>query len=200
LTPASDGAVIRASRVASAIHLVRGQKVILDEDLAALYGVETKRLNEQVRRNGRRFPHDFAFRLTTNEFDNLKSQIATSSSWGGRRKAPLAFTEHGVVAAAFVLNSRAAVSVSVQVVRAFIAFREQIAAQSDVIRRLGTLERRTDAQDTALRNLADAFRKTVEPAARPRKRIGFVSPDERARDRDSARRSLDRRRATRARR
>jgi len=100
------------------IRVLREQKILLDSDLASLYGVETRRLNEQVRRNRDRFPTDFIFELTRDEFDNLKSQFATSS-WGGRRKLPLAFTEHGAIMAATVLSSPRAVEVSVYVVRAF---------------------------------------------------------------------------------
>jgi len=104
------------------IHTIRGRRVIVDTDLANLYGVTTRRLNEQVRRNKGRFPQDFAFLLTPMEVTNLKSQIATpSSSWGGRRKLPHVFTGHGVLMAANVLNSSVAVQVSVHVVRAFIA-------------------------------------------------------------------------------
>ena len=101
------------------IVLLRGQKVLLDSDLAALYGVETRRLNEQVRRNVARFPADFIFEVNADEFANLKSHFATSS-WGGRRKLPLAFTEHGAIMAATVLSSPRAVEVSVYVVRAFV--------------------------------------------------------------------------------
>jgi len=98
--------LIPEKHILNIIIIIRGQKVILDSDLAALYGVETKRLNEQVRRNIHKFPEDFMFQLTKEEFENLKSQIATSSSgWGGRRKPPLVFTEHGALQAANVLNS-----------------------------------------------------------------------------------------------
>ena len=115
------------AQIAGAIHVVRGQRVMLDADLAALHGVSTKRLNEQVRRNRARFPGDFAFRLTDDEANALRSQNATSNSGrGGRRYAPIPFTEHGAVMLASVLNSPLAVHVSIQVVRAFvrrIAFR-----------------------------------------------------------------------------
>src|SRR5713101_1599893 len=110
---------IPIERVEQAIFLIRGEKVILDADLAALYGVTTTRLNEQIKRNKDRFPEDFAFRLTDEEFADLMSQFATSSSkHGGRRKLPLVFTEHGAIMAANVLNSKRAVAASVQVVRA----------------------------------------------------------------------------------
>src|SRR5436190_17003436 len=118
----------KIANVEGAIHLVRGQRVMLDSDLAAIYGVTTKRLNEQLRRNRARFPSDFAFQLTREEFTNLKSQIATSSSHGGKRKLPWAFTEHGAIMLASVLNSPVAIDASVRVVRAFVRLREIISA------------------------------------------------------------------------
>jgi hypothetical protein len=121
------------------ILLLRGQKVLLDADLAALYGVETRRLNEQVRRNLDRFPSDFIFEITNEELSNLKSHFATSS-WGGRRKLPLAFTEHGAIMAATVLKSRRAIDVSVYVVRAFIQLRELVASNKELaLRELTTV-------------------------------------------------------------
>ncbi len=127
----SDQQVVLVERVQRTILILRGHRVILDSDLAALYGVETKRLNEQVRRNAARFPEDFAFQLTLEELDHLKSQIATSSGqWGGRRKLPYASTEHGALMAASVLNSPKAVDMSILVVRAFVRLR-RILAGSD---------------------------------------------------------------------
>jgi hypothetical protein len=120
-----QSAIVLIERAESKILLIRDQKVILDSDLALLYGVTTSRLNEQVRRNIERFPDDFMFLLTKEEFDNLKSQFATSSSgWGGRRKLPYAFTEHGAIIAASVLNSERAVQASIFVVRAFVKMRQ----------------------------------------------------------------------------
>src|SRR5882672_1574441 len=115
--------------IASRIATLRGERVLLDADLAALYGVETRRLNEQVRRNRRRFPADFLFRLTREELENLMSQFATSR-WGGRRKLPYAFTEHGAIQAATILSTRRAVDVSVYIVRAFVQLRGVLTAQS----------------------------------------------------------------------
>src|SRR5688572_1360895 len=115
--------------VASRILVVRGQRVMLDMDLAALYGVTVRRLNEQVRRNRERFPEGFMHELTNQEVANLKSQSATSS-WGGKRKAPLAFTEHGAIMAATVLNSPRAVQMTLYVVRAFVKVRESLAAHT----------------------------------------------------------------------
>ena len=118
---AKGGSVIPIERIAAQIYVIRGEQVMLDSDLAELYGVPTKRLNEQVSRNLDRFPEDFMFQLTRDEFANLKSQIATSS-WGGRRTAPRAFTEHGVAMLSAVLRSRQAVQVSLAVVRTFCGF------------------------------------------------------------------------------
>ena len=118
----SGARLLPLEAITQRILVLREQKVLIDSDLAALYGVETRRLNEQVRRNKARFPQDFIFELTAKEFTNLKSQFATSS-WGGRRKLPLAFTEHGAIMAANVLNTPRAVEVSVYVVRAFVKLR-----------------------------------------------------------------------------
>lgn len=172
------------------IVLLRGQKVLLDADLAALYGVETRRLNEQVRRNRERFPADFIFELNAEEFGNLKSHFATSS-WGGRRKLPLAFTEHGAIMAATVLSSPRSVEMSVYVVRAFVKLREVLASHHDLARKLEELEQTTEAlalrHDTLahntraqLKQVFEAIRELMEPPADSVKKrpIGFVTPDE----------------------
>src|SRR5690242_9464732 len=115
--------LVPIGHVAQSIFILRGQRVLLDSDLAMLYGVDTRRLNEQVRRNRDRFPSDFIFELNAKEFTHLKSHSATSS-WGGRRKLPLAFTEHGAIMAATVLNSPRAVEMTIYVVRAFVQLRD----------------------------------------------------------------------------
>src|SRR3990172_8723040 len=144
-------ALVPVDRIANAIHLIRGQRVMLDADLAVLYGVTTGRLNEQVRRNRARFPADFMFQLTPAEHRNLRSQFAISSSTpGGRRHPPLAFTEHGAIMAASVLNSDRAVAVSIEVVRMFIRLREAILTHADLARRLDALEARYDASFKAV--------------------------------------------------
>lgn len=171
------------------IHVIRGQKVMLDSDLASLYGVETRRLNEQVRRNPRRFPADFAFSLTPQEVTRLMSQFATSNaSRGGRRKATLAFTEHGALMAATVLNSGRAVEISLYVVRAFVLLRQAARQDVDLARKLDELERKTEAlslqQETfsaeTRAQLAEVFRAIRElmtpPAPAERRSIGFISP------------------------
>src|SRR6266542_5262256 len=173
----------KIDNVASAIHLIRGQRVMLDSDLAAIYQVTTRRLNEQFRRNRKRFPEDFAFQLTAEEFRNLKSQIATSSlrsqivtssSHGGKRKLPWVFTEHGALMLASVLNSAIAVQASVRVVRAFVKLREMVAANAQLAAELEELERRLDSHDEAIVDLFAALKRLVEPLAPPKRReIGF---------------------------
>lgn len=127
------------NKVESLIRVIRGQQVMLDRDLAELYGVETKRLNEQVKRNLERFPEDFMFQLTSNEFDNLKSQFATSS-WGGVRKLPYAFTEQGVTMLSGVLKSPTAVKVNIRIMRAFVSMRHFMANNAAIFQRLETIE------------------------------------------------------------
>ena len=132
--------IVPVEHVQSKILLIRGQKVILDADLAGLYGVATSRLNEQVKRNIRRFPPDFAFRLTRDELAHLKSHSAISSpTWGGRRKLPYAFTEHGAIMAAGVLNSERAVQASIFVVRAFVRLKQMLAPLSYLVSRRWSL-------------------------------------------------------------
>ncbi len=157
------------------IMVIRGEKVILDSDLAALYGVETRRLNEQVRRNADKFPEDFMFQLSNEEFNNLKSQIATSS-WGGRRKLPLVFTEHGALQAANVLNSDQANKMSVFIVRAFIRLREMALTNEKLSRKIDDLERRVSDHDEILIDLIREIRKLVDvPDMKRKKRpIGFI--------------------------
>lgn len=160
------------AHIASVIHVVRGQRVMLDTDLAALYGVSTKRLNEQVRRNRARFPDDFAFRLTGDEARALRSQVATSNPGrGGRRYAPIAFTEHGAVMLASVLNSPLAVHVSIQVVRAFVQLRGLLTTHAELARRLDELERRYDHRFQVVFAAIRRLMQGDEPPERPR--IGF---------------------------
>lgn len=132
--------------VMSKIYMIRDQKVMLDEDLAELYGVETRRLNEQVRRNLDRFPKDFMFALSEQEFADLKSQNATSS-WGGRRKLPNAFTEHGVLMLSSVLNSKQAIQVNIQIMRIYTRIREMLMAHKDVFIRVEQAENQLLKQD-----------------------------------------------------
>ncbi len=132
--------------VMNKIFLLRGQKVMIDEDLAELYGVPTKRLNEQVKRNIDRFPEDFMFQLTNDEFINLKSQFATSS-WGGRRTLPYAFTEHGVLMLSSVLNSDRAIKVNIQIMRIYVRIREMITLNAGIMKRLEEMEGKLSKND-----------------------------------------------------
>jgi ORF6N domain-containing protein len=173
----------RIANLESAIHLIRGQRVMLDSDLAMIYGVTTKRLNEQLKRNRLRFRPDFAFQLTVQEFRNLKSRIATSSlrsqfgtssSHGGKRKLPLVFTEHGALMFASVLNSEIAVQASVRVVRAFVRLREMLAANAQLAAKLQELEPRLDSHDEGIANLFAALKQLLEPSEPTKRReIGF---------------------------
>lgn len=172
--------IISENRIFNIIMIIRGKKVILDSDLAKLYGVETRRLNEQVRRNINKFPSDFMFQLTNDEFKNLKSQIATSSSgWGGRRKPPLVFTEHGALQAANVLNSAQANKMSVFIVRAFIRLREMALANEKLSRKVEQLENRVSDHDEILVELIQEIRKLIEiPDSKGKKgSIGFIHAD-----------------------
>jgi len=172
-------AVVPLERVVSRIYLIRGQKVMLDADLAELYGVSTRRLNEQVKRNTDRFPADFAFQLTNQELVILMSQNATSSlnahSHGGRRKRPLVFTEHGAIMAASVLNSSRAVEVSIFVVRAFVKLREILASNKMFAHKLNELERKLATHDRAIIELIEAIRQLMtQPEPKKNRPIGFA--------------------------
>jgi hypothetical protein len=164
----SEG-IIPPERIERSILLIRGHKVMLDSDLAELYGVSTKRLNQQVKRNSDRFPEDFMFQLSAEEFANLRSQFATAS-WGGRRTPPYAFTEHGAVMLASVLNSPVAVRASIEVVRAFVRLRQMLASHEDLARKLAVLEKKYDAQ---FKVVFDAIRQLMTPPTPQQRRIGF---------------------------
>jgi hypothetical protein len=186
----SRSALTAVESIADRIFVVRAHKVIVDADLATLYGVETRRLNEQVRRNLTRFPRDFMFQLTDAEFSALMSQFATSNTGrGGRRKRPLVFTEHGALMAATVLNSPRAVKVSLYVIRAFVRLRETLAAHKDLAAKLQVLEKKTEAlalrHDSfaantrlQLRQVFDAIRELLRTPGPTRRPIGFVSPSD----------------------
>jgi hypothetical protein len=159
------------------IYLIRNQKVMLDADLAELYRVTTKRLNEQVRRNRLRFPSDFMFRLTAAEAKNLRSQIATSS-WGGRRYLPLVFTEHGVAMLASVLSSARAVKMSVVIIRTFVKLREFLALHKDLAIRIERVENTQSRHASVIDILADEIHDLKRvPSPPAKRRIGFHSPE-----------------------
>ena len=167
--------------VEALIRLIRGQRVILDADLAKVYGVATARLNQQVRRNADRFPEDFAFQLTRDEFAFLMLQFATSKPGrGGRRKLPLAFTEHGAIMAANVLNSARAAQTSIFVVRAFVKMREVLAQNKELAAKLAELERsltaRLDNHEKAIVHILEEIKRLMEPvpASERTRQIGFL--------------------------
>jgi hypothetical protein len=166
----ANTSLVLQQRIERCILLVRGHKVMLDADLADLYGVTTKRLNEQVKRNLARFPPDFMFQLTAEEATTLRSQIATSNGRGGRRYAPYVFTEHGAIMAANVLNSERAVEVCIYVVRTFIALRQYAASHQVFARRLAEMEKKYDHQ---FKVVFDAIRQMMVPPKKPAK-IGFT--------------------------
>ena len=162
--------------VAQRILIVRGQRVLLDADLARFYGESTKRLNQQVRRNRERFPEDFMFELTAEEFADLRLQSATSSAGhGGRRYAPLAFTEHGAIMASMVLNSERATALSVYVVRAFVELRALLANNKELAAKVHALERKVSVHERSIGQLADAMSELLAaPAPPPKRPIGFI--------------------------
>jgi ORF6N domain-containing protein len=156
------------------ILAIRGKPVVLDSDLARLYGVQTRELNKAVKRNAARFPADFVFQLTSEEFASLMFQNGTSSSHGGRRKLPWAFTEHGAIMAASVLNSPRAVAMSVYVVRAFVRMREELIAGASLEKRLAEIERTLIGHDVALKDLYQKLKPLLlPPPDPPRPQIGF---------------------------
>jgi hypothetical protein len=168
--------------VESKIHFIRGRKVIVDADLAALYGVTTKRFNEQVKRNRERFPDDFMFQATASEAEVLRSQFATSKKGsGGRRYLPYVFTEHGALMAATVLNSSFAIHASIFVIRAFIKLREILATHKEFAEKLGLLEKKVGKHDQKIRAIIQTIQRMIEappPVEEPpRRRIGFHHSD-----------------------
>jgi len=157
-------------RVGNRIFAIRGYRVMLDADLADLYGVPTKRLNEAVRRNAARFPEDFMFQLTAEEAETLRSQFATSNGRGGRRYIPYAFTELGVAMLSSVLNSEQAIQVNIAIMRVFARLRELAASHKDVLRRLDEM---VGKYDRHFKVVFDAIRALMEPPKIPRRRIGY---------------------------
>lgn len=193
--PSSSSSLLPLELVTHRVKVLRGQRVIVDSELAALYGVETKRFNEAVKRNAEKFPADFMFQLTQEEFANLRSQIATSSldgagaGHGGRRYLPRVFTEHGALMAATVLSSPRAVEVSIYVVRAFVQLRDMANTHQGLAKRLDALEEKTEAlamsHDTfsrntrnQLRQVFDALRELTMPPDQPKRPIGFVTQED----------------------
>lgn len=164
-----ENSLVPVERIERVILVLRGHKVILDKDLAALYGVTTGNLNKAVARNIDRFPDDFMFQLSPDEMENLIFHSGTSS-WGGTRKPPRAFTEQGVAMLSSVLRSQRAVQVNIEIMRAFVRLRQMLQQNTDLARKLALLERKYDAQ---FRAVFDAIRELMKPPEKPRRRIGF---------------------------
>lgn len=151
--------MVEEQRILKRIYVVRGEKVLLDHDLATMYGVETKQLKRQVKRNMERFPKDFMFQLTLKEFTNLRSQIGTSSSdqtsagWGGTRYAPMAFTEQGVAMLSSVLNSKVAIEVNIRIIRVFTKLREYAMTHKEILLQLSKLEKEVKGNSSDIENI-----------------------------------------------
>jgi hypothetical protein len=179
--------IIPAARITQSIHFLRGQKVMLDSDLAALYGVTTAALNQAVRRNPARFPADFMFRLTEEEEEDLKCQIGISNKGtrlisqfviskrgrGGRRHQPYAFSEQGVAMLSSALNSARAVKVNIAIMRAFVKLRETLETNRELARKFAELEKRLGKHDDEIAAIIDAIRQLMAPPEKPRREIGF---------------------------
>ena len=173
MNSSSVAQLVPIERVEGLIHLARGEKVLLDADLAKLYGVTTGNLNKAVKRNPRRFPPDFMFQLNDDETRALLFQSGRSKHLGGRRHNPYAFTEQGVAMLSGVLRSERAVQVNVAIMRAFVSLRRMLAANNALARQLAKLERRLEGHDDAIRSLFDAIRELATPPAKPSREIGF---------------------------
>ena len=187
--------LIPIERIQNCIFLIRGEKAMIDSDLAVLYGVGTGTLNRAVKRNLERFPDDFVFQLTPQEVANLKCQIGISSSGhGGRRRSiPYAFTEQGVAMLSSVLRSKRAVQVNVAIMRAFVSLRRLLVTNETLARKFAELERRLEGHDEAIKSLFDAIRELMLPPAKPKREIGFhaIAKERRRIEKSGIRRGLN---------
>ena len=168
--------LIPIENITGLIYLIRGQRVILDRDIADLYGVETKRLKEQVKRNIERFPEDFMFELSTREYENLRSHFATSS-WGGTRYIPMAFTEHGILMISSVLKNDKAVQVNIQIMRAFMKMRQMIFDNAELRKQIDELRADTDGK---FRIVFETLDQLLFIENKPKKKIGFMAKEKQA--------------------
>ena len=168
-----DKSLVPTERIEGMILFVRGERVMLDADLARLYGVRTKNLVKAVGRNKERFPKDFAFRLDNKEVRNLRFQIGTSSSWGGRRYLPYVFTEEGVAMLSSVLRSKRAAQVNITIMRAFVKLRRIVENNKELARKIDELDKRVGDHDRAITVLIEEIRKLTTPPEKSRRRIGF---------------------------
>jgi hypothetical protein len=178
-----QNAIVPIEHIERQIFMIHGQRVLLDKDLASLYGVQTRDLNKAVRRNIDRFPQDFSFQLSKEEFENLMFQIGTSNDpkrhgapstrWGGTRKLPRAFTEQGVAMLSSVLRSKRAVMVNIGIMRAFVRLREFLSTHKDLALKLEELERKYETHDTQIKAVFEAIRQLMAPPEKPKHKFGF---------------------------
>ncbi len=171
--------LVAEQKILNRIYVIRNQKIMLDKDLAEMYRVETKRLNEQVKRNINRFPKDFMFTLSQKEYENLKSQNATSS-WGGRRKLPNAFTEQGVAMLSSILNSDVAIEVNIRIIRVFTKLREYALTHKEILLQLAKLEKEVKGNSKDIENIFMVLKELIEKQSKPvqpRNKIGFKNYD-----------------------
>ncbi|MBU4257858.1 MAG: ORF6N domain-containing protein [Proteobacteria bacterium] len=191
----SENEVVPVDQIENIILVIRGQKVILDRDLAQLYNVTTKRLNEQVRRNRSRFPDDFIFRLTAKEKAKVVANCDHLSTVKFSPSLPYAFTEHGAIMAASVINSPRAIASSIFVVRAFVRLRKMVETHTELLQKVGELEDRLESHDEQIQSIFEAIRQLMMPPAKPRKKIGFGVKEKKA---AYGRRGVKRKKAKRA--
>lgn len=169
--------IIPVESVISKIIIIKDQKVILDSELAKLYSVTTKRLNQQVKRNIKRFPQDFMFQLTEKEYEDLRSQFATSNKKGGRRYSPFVFTEQGVAMLSSVLSSEKAIEVNILIIRAFIKLREILSTHNEVKKKLEEMENKYNAHEEKIIQIIHLINHLLEPPEKPKRKIGFSLED-----------------------
>lgn len=173
----TNKSLIPIEKITSKIYLIRNEKILLDSDLADLYGVETRVLKQAVRRNLKRFPPDFMFQLSKSEFKILRSQIVTSS-WGGRRYPPYAFTEQGVAMLSSVLNSEKAVQVNIAIMRAFVQLRKFLQSNESLANKLKKLEKETkkrfEEQQEQIKVIFEAIKQLIREETKPKKQVGFT--------------------------
>jgi hypothetical protein len=171
--------LVAEQKILNKIYVFRGEKVMLDNDLAEMYGVETKQLKRQVRRNKSRFPKDFMFELSTKEFENLRSQIGTSS-WGGTRYNPMAFTEQGIAMLSSILNSNTAIAVNIRIIRVFTKMREFALTNKEILLQLAKLEKEVKGNNNDIENIFIVLKELIEKQQKPlppRNKIGFKNYD-----------------------
>ena len=171
--------LVAEQKINNKIYVIRGEKVMLDKDLSEMYGVETKQLKRQVKRNIDRFPKDFMFELTTKEFENLRSQIGTSS-WGGTRYSPMAFTEQGVAMLSSILNSKTAIEVNIRIIRVFTKMREYALTHKEILLQLAKLEKEVSVNNHDIENIFLVLKELIEKQQKPlppRNKMGFKNYD-----------------------